>query len=314
MNPLAAWLVFIFYIAFAFPLCQSALIRVNKRFGEWIVGLLLLPYLLAIGFHPSLGDLLCFAILLALPTICLRLRPQEAKPFDLFHILAILTIWVTVEVDLFILILDIVIPYVDLSAQLSGFSLLPKAEATLVPGMMVPVHLWTFVPLTLLLFLVLHPLEGIGFTFHLDLRDLKFSMIGFLAFIIAGLFVGLEIGFLHLNLVVPGILDLFIRAIGIYVLVALAEEVFFRGIIQNLLTKRLGNERLALVIASIIFGLSHLNNPRPRFPAPNWAYVLMATIAGLAYGWVWIRTRKVTASAITHMATNLIWSIIFHEG
>jgi membrane protease YdiL (CAAX protease family) len=42
------------------------------------------------------------------------------------------------------------------------------------------------------------------------------------------------------------------------------------------------------------------------------AYVVMATLAGLAYGWVWMRTRKVTASAITHMLVNLIWVTVFH--
>ncbi|MEE9605147.1 MAG: CPBP family intramembrane glutamic endopeptidase [Candidatus Scalindua sp.] len=93
---------------------------------------------------------------------------------------------------------------------------------------------------------------------------------------------------------------------------ALIEEVLFRGIIQNLLTKRLWNERLALLIASVIFGLSHLNNAKAGFSAPNWAYALMATLAGLAYGWVWARTRKVTASAVTHMLVNLIWGVVSH--
>jgi membrane protease YdiL (CAAX protease family) len=39
--------------------------------------------------------------------------------------------------------------------------------------------------------------------------------------------------------------------------------------------------------------------------------VLMAALAGLAYGWVWRRTRKVTASALTHMLANLLWGIVF---
>ncbi|MFN2157100.1 MAG: type II CAAX prenyl endopeptidase Rce1 family protein [Anaerolineae bacterium] len=59
-------------------------------------------------------------------------------------------------------------------------------------------------------------------------------------------------------------------------------------------------------------GLTHINNATAGFAEPNWAYALMATIAGLAYGGVWARTRKVTASALTHMAVNLTWFLVFH--
>jgi len=94
-------------------------------------------------------------------------------------------------------------------------------------------------------------------------------------------------------------------------LVALMEEVLFRGMIQNLLTRRLGNDKLSLPIAAIVFGLAHLNNATEGFATPNWAYALMATLAGLAYGWVWMRTGRVTASAITHALVNLIWVVLF---
>jgi membrane protease YdiL (CAAX protease family) len=66
-----------------------------------------------------------------------------------------------------------------------------------------------------------------------------------------------------------------------------------------------------LPLAAFIFGLAHLNNSTPGFAEPNWAYVLMATFAGLAYGWVWRRTKRVTVSALTHMLVNLMWSIVF---
>jgi membrane protease YdiL (CAAX protease family) len=37
----------------------------------------------------------------------------------------------------------------------------------------------------------------------------------------------------------------------------------------------------------------------------------MATLAGVAYGWVWLRTRRVTASAITHAGVDWIWLLVF---
>jgi membrane protease YdiL (CAAX protease family) len=84
----------------------------------------------------------------------------------------------------------------------------------------------------------------------------------------------------------------------------------FRGILQNLLSRRAKKAWVALLAASLVFGLAHLNNATSGHAVPNWAYVAMATLAGLAYGWVWRRTKKVTASAITHMLVNLVWGIL----
>lgn len=311
MNILAAWLVLLAYLAFASASWRTALTRLSERLGDWTVGLLLLPYLLAVNLQPAPGDLLRFAIFLALPTICLRLRPRQAKPFDLFHVLAILAIWAAVEADLFLLLADLIVPGVDLREQLAGLYLLPRVEATLIPGVSLPIHTLTAVLLALFLFLVRHPIGRVGFTFRLHWQDLKYALIGLAAFVVIGLPMGLGMGFLHYNPAMPSLTEILSGVIGGYLLVALAEEVLFRGIIQNLMGERLGSERTSLVIAAIIFGLAHLNNATPGFAVPNWGYVMMASLAGLVYGWVWKRTRRVTASAITHMLVNLIWATIF---
>jgi membrane protease YdiL (CAAX protease family) len=39
----------------------------------------------------------------------------------------------------------------------------------------------------------------------------------------------------------------------------------------------------------------------------------LATIAGVAYGWVYVRTGKVTASAITHALVDAVWVILLHR-
>ena len=81
------------------------------------------------------------------------------------------------------------------------------------------------------------------------------------------------------------------------------EEFLFRGLIQNLLSRRLGVP-LGLAVGSVIFGLSHLPDPR---------YAVLATIAGVAYGWVYLRTGKVTASAITHALVDAVWVILLRR-
>ncbi len=92
---------------------------------------------------------------------------------------------------------------------------------------------------------------------------------------------------------------------------ALIEEILFRGMIQNLLEKRLGNALKAVVITSVIFGLAHLNNETLLAQVPNWRYAIVATIAGLGYGLVFVRTRSVVASALTHTAVNILWKLAF---
>jgi len=56
----------------------------------------------------------------------------------------------------------------------------------------------------------------------------------------------------------------------------------------------------------VVFGLLHLLKHPTH---PNWGYGLLATAAGLAYGWVYQRTGKLSAAAVTHGAVDWIWSM-----
>lgn len=91
--------------------------------------------------------------------------------------------------------------------------------------------------------------------------------------------------------------------------IALPEEALFRGAIQGLLEKALGNPWWALALASVVFGLSHLNNRNGD--APDWRYVLLATIAGLAYGLAYIKTRNLAAPILTHALVDVTWRGFF---
>jgi uncharacterized protein len=88
--------------------------------------------------------------------------------------------------------------------------------------------------------------------------------------------------------------------------VALPEELFFRGLTQNLLERHLGKTR-ALLLASVLFGLSHFN----KGAAFNWRYVLLATIAGIFYGRAWRAQRRLCSSSITHASVDTVWSLWF---
>jgi membrane protease YdiL (CAAX protease family) len=44
---------------------------------------------------------------------------------------------------------------------------------------------------------------------------------------------------------------------------------------------------------------------------PNWRYVILATIAGLFYGWTWRKTGSIFASAIVHALVDALWHFLF---
>ena len=95
--------------------------------------------------------------------------------------------------------------------------------------------------------------------------------------------------------------------IGVFLFTAWGEEFFFRGLLQNALQRTLRNEYLGWAAASVIFGLSHIRHGH----FPNWRYVLLATIAGVIYGFVWRKTGSMTASSAVHMAVDVTWRQIF---
>jgi hypothetical protein len=96
-------------------------------------------------------------------------------------------------------------------------------------------------------------------------------------------------------------------SIGILFFTAWPEEFLFRGLLQNQISRAANSDTAGWIIASILFGFSHIKNNH----FPNWRYVLLATIAGLFYGWTWRRTKSIFASAIVHAAVDILWHFFF---
>ncbi|HKH98325.1 MAG TPA: CPBP family intramembrane glutamic endopeptidase [Candidatus Sulfotelmatobacter sp.] len=153
-------------------------------------------------------------------------------------------------------------------------------------------------------FLAIRRLDGTGFDFHPHWNDWKTGLRELAFFTPVVLLLGLALGFIHPHSNLPSVSDAALRWTAIFLFVAVPEELFFRSWVQNLLERRVGR-RAALVIASVLFGLSHFNKRSAHF---NWRYVLLATIAGVFYGRAWREGRRVPASAITHTCVDWIWS------
>jgi membrane protease YdiL (CAAX protease family) len=87
----------------------------------------------------------------------------------------------------------------------------------------------------------------------------------------------------------------------------IAEEAFFRGLLQDRLAAALAPRRhgavLAVAAAALLFGAAHLGG--------GWRYGILAGIAGLGYGWAYQRTQRIEAAILVHIALNVVHFIGF---
>jgi membrane protease YdiL (CAAX protease family) len=88
--------------------------------------------------------------------------------------------------------------------------------------------------------------------------------------------------------------------------VATTEEAFFRGFIQGGLCRWLKDSRygdiIALCAASVLFGLAHYSG--------GWRYLILAGIAGLAYGSAY-RAGGLPAAVLAHFGLNATHFFLF---
>jgi hypothetical protein len=154
-------------------------------------------------------------------------------------------------------------------------------------------------------FLVVRRLDGVGFNLRLTRKDVSRGLGEYLLYAVIAVPLGLWLGFLHFHANWPSPLHAITAFVFTFLFIAIPEELFFRGWLQNLLERRIGRT-LALLVTAIIFGLAHFNKRAVHF---NWRYVLMAAIAGVFYGRAWRAQRRVGASALTHASVDTTWSL-----
>ncbi len=160
-------------------------------------------------------------------------------------------------------------------------------------------------------------LDGVGFDLRLRVKDVLIGLREFVFYFPIALGLGLMLHFIGLHPLVQGPvfgiagLTVALKFAGAWVFtfffIAVPEELFFRGWVQNLLERRMGRTA-ALFVTAALFGLAHFNKRTTFF---NWRYVLLAAIAGVFYGRAWRRDRRVAASSVTHATVDSVWSLWF---
>jgi hypothetical protein len=158
----------------------------------------------------------------------------------------------------------------------------------------------------LYLYLVVRDIPGMGYSFVPRASAILIGIREWLFFAPFGFGLGFLLHFISFFPRAHSVGHVAAGVIVTFLLTAVPEEIFFRGILQNLLEPLAGRGR-ALAIASVLFGLSHFH----KGAAFNWRYVILATIAGVFYGRAWREKRQLLASAVTHTAVDVIWSLWF---
>lgn len=256
--------------------------RLHNGLSPWPLRLFVAPLAIAAAIAlysavtglPVMPRALAYAAYLMLPAVILGL-PYGAPPSPVRVLAAAVALWLPIEFN--------VLPSLPLPP--GGFRGAPLAA--LACG--------------LFLCLVACPVDGIGYTFRLRRREFAIALLATGVYAFAGLPIGLATGFLEWQPRID-VVSVLVVPLAIYLVTAVPEEFLFRGLIQNALARSIG--RAALPVASVIFGLAHLPDPR---------YVLLATLAGLAYGWVYARTGRITASAVTHALVDWIWVLLLRS-
>lgn len=266
---------------FGFGLAEPLALAIRSHVARVLVpGLLVVPYLLfTLPRHEARAEFI--AIFLGVPIVLsalMEFAPPNSTAFSWQDAVALIVAGAPIDLRL-----------LGGSWPHPGLSAMPKL---------------LLVDTALYVYLVIRRLPRVGFDFHVRLRDLLAGLREFAFYAPIAIGLGLLLHFIRPNFHARSAAEIAGAYLVTFFFVAIPEELFFRGLLQNLLEGRIGRTR-ALLVAAAIFGLSHFNKPLPF----NWRYVIMAAIAGVFYGRSWLDRRRVASSAITHSTVDVVWSL-----
>lgn len=152
-------------------------------------------------------------------------------------------------------------------------------------------------------FLIVRGVENAGYDFAVSRAIVRDAVVSFVGFSVIGMPLGFALRFIAWNPQYRWLPQFLADYVTIFLFVAVAEELFFRGLLQNLLENSIGSRNAAQAIVSVAFGFSHIQHA----PAPNWRYVALATVAGWFYGMAYRKHRSLMASAGVHTMVDTLW-------
>lgn len=89
--------------------------------------------------------------------------------------------------------------------------------------------------------------------------------------------------------------------------IALGEELFFRGVVQRAISESWRSPGLAIFVSAVLFGSVHLWFQH----FPNWRRALVAMLLGIACGIGYARSGSVRTPMVTHALVVTTWRVLF---
>lgn len=150
--------------------------------------------------------------------------------------------------------------------------------------------------------------KGVGFGFWPEAREWRIGAMYFAAFLPLAAGLGWAIRFTQPQwpssdqwaLLAP-------TFFGTLWVLALGEELFFRGLLQQWMVGWLNHEWAGLAVTALIFGAVHIWYGT----FPNWRFAMLAGLAGVFYGLAFRQGRGIRASMVTHALTVTTWKTFF---
>ena len=172
-------------------------------------------------------------------------------------------------------------------------------------------YAWFSVALSVIAIIGWNGYRGAGIGYNLvpklkDFRIVGLSMVLIMAFVVPP---GLLTGFLTFSMPQSyNIPKLIFQFIGLFLTVALPEELFFRGILLGGMEKMFSKKWIPLVISSLAFGLMHWNNVNTL--STQITYVSLAAVAGVGYGWAYRKSgNNLIAAILVHTLVDWTWRL-----
>jgi membrane protease YdiL (CAAX protease family) len=150
---------------------------------------------------------------------------------------------------------------------------------------------------------------GIGYNLVPKFKDLRVVLVAMALIMVLVVPPGLLTGFLTFSIPESyNISKLVFQFVGLFLTVALPEELFFRGILLGGLEKIFSRKWIPLVVSSLAFGLMHWNNVNTL--STQITYVSLAAVAGLGYGWAYRKSgNNLLAAILVHTLVDWVWKL-----
>jgi uncharacterized protein len=163
--------------------------------------------------------------------------------------------------------------------------------------------------LTVSVMLMVREVEGTGFGFWPTAKEWAIGLRYFAFYLPVGLALSAGLRMIHFKVSWMALARAPFRFLAALWIIALFEEFLARGLLQRWISDWTGRSNFALLVASVLFGLSHLWYGHPF---PNWKQAILTAALGWFCGKAYEQAGGIRASMVTHaLAATVYQTLLF---